>query len=403
MVEKGAYVTFLAGEGDYVKGVVGLAKGLRKVGSGHPLVVAALPDVPESDRRVVRAQGCIVREIEPVGPPEGSTQFAMPYYVVNYSKLRIWEFVEYRKMVYLDADVQVYENIDHLFDLPDGHLYAVKDCFCESTWSHTWQHRIGYCQHSPAPPPWPEAELGPPPPAYFNAGVFVHEPGFDTCNRLLSTLKASPPTPFAEQDLLNAFFRRKFRPLPPAYNLVLALLWRHPTTVSPATAKVVHYCAKGSKPWRFTGKEENMDREDVKALVRRWWEVYSDEELDYKGPDRVCQKANRAWRNHHAVGEDRRATERTVLDVENSFVDAGRQAATTRAVAGELVTLTGKEFRACDMSNDEEKQLCAGAHLRGRTRTRLMAGGSPNGLTAPQATEHVCRHNRAAACGAWRL
>lgn len=24
-----------------------------------------------------------------------------------------------------------------------------------------------------------------------------------------------------------------------------------------------------------------MDREDVKALVRRWWDVYADENLDY--------------------------------------------------------------------------------------------------------------------------
>ena len=34
---KRAYVTFLAGNGDYVKGVVGLAKGLRKVKSAYPL------------------------------------------------------------------------------------------------------------------------------------------------------------------------------------------------------------------------------------------------------------------------------------------------------------------------------------------------------------------------------
>jgi len=86
-----AYVTFLAGNGDYVKGVVGLAKGLRKVKSMYPLVVAMLPDVPEEHRNILISQGCIVREIEPVYPPENQTQFAMAYYVINYSKLRIWE------------------------------------------------------------------------------------------------------------------------------------------------------------------------------------------------------------------------------------------------------------------------------------------------------------------------
>lgn len=88
-----AYVTFLAGNGDYVKGVVGLAKGLRKVNTAYPLVVAVLPDVPEDHRRILVAQGCIVREIEPVYPPENQTQFAMAYYVINYSKLRIWEVI----------------------------------------------------------------------------------------------------------------------------------------------------------------------------------------------------------------------------------------------------------------------------------------------------------------------
>ena len=90
-----AYVTFLAGNGDYVKGVVGLAKGMRKVKTKYPLVVAILPDVPEDHREILVSQGCIVREIEPVYPPENQTQFAMAYYVINYSKLRIWEVYMY--------------------------------------------------------------------------------------------------------------------------------------------------------------------------------------------------------------------------------------------------------------------------------------------------------------------
>ena len=39
---------------------------------------------------------------------------------------------------------------------------------------------------------------------------------------------------------------------------------------------------KGSKPWRYTGKEENMQREDIKILIKKWWDIYEDESLDYK-------------------------------------------------------------------------------------------------------------------------
>ena len=56
-----ACVTFLAGNGDYVKGVVGLAKGLRKVKTKYPLVVAILPNLYGE---ILVSQGCIVREIK---------------------------------------------------------------------------------------------------------------------------------------------------------------------------------------------------------------------------------------------------------------------------------------------------------------------------------------------------
>ncbi|XP_057471472.1 galactinol synthase 2-like [Actinidia eriantha] len=276
-----AYVAFLAGNGDYVKGVVGLAKGLRKAKSLYPLVVAILPDVPLEHRKILESQGCIVKEIEPVYPPENQTQFSMAYYVINYSKLRIWEFVEYSKMIYLDGDIQVFGNIDHLFDYPDGYFYAVMDCFCEKTWSGTPQSKIGYCQQCPEKVQW-QAELGPPPPLYFNAGMFVFEPKLSTYNDLLETLQVTVPSSFAEQDFLNMYFRDIYRPIPPVYNLVLAMLWRHPENIDLDQVKVVHYCAAGSKPWRYTGEEENMEREDIKMLVEKWWEIYVDESLDYK-------------------------------------------------------------------------------------------------------------------------
>ena len=154
------------------------------------------------------------------------------------------QFVEYERMVYLDADIQVYDNIDHLFDLEMGRFYAVKDCFCEKTWSHTPQYKIGYCQQCPDRVAWPEHDLGmPPPPLYFNAGMFVHEPSLATAKALLEKLVVTNPTPFAEQDFLNMFFGDVYKPISNVHNLVLAMLWRHPENVELGKVKVVHYCA----------------------------------------------------------------------------------------------------------------------------------------------------------------
>lgn len=104
-------------------------------------------------------------------------------------------------MIYLDGDIQVFDNIDHLFDMPEGYFYAVMDCFCEKTWSKTPQYKIGYCQQCPEKVQWP-ADLGSPPPPYFNAGMFVYEPRLPTYYDLLETVKVTPPSSFAEQVII---------------------------------------------------------------------------------------------------------------------------------------------------------------------------------------------------------
>lgn len=39
------------------------------------------------------------------------------------------------------------------------------------------------------------------------------------------------------------FFEKTYKPIPLVYNLVLAMLWRHPENVELEKVKVVHYCA----------------------------------------------------------------------------------------------------------------------------------------------------------------
>ena len=39
------------------------------------------------------------------------------------------------------------------------------------------------------------------------------------------------------------YFKKIYKPIPLVYNLVLAMLWRHPENVELGKVKVVHYCA----------------------------------------------------------------------------------------------------------------------------------------------------------------
>ncbi|GLT41006.1 hypothetical protein SLA2020_150970 [Shorea laevis] len=188
-----AYVTILAGNGDDVKGVTGLAMGLKKVESKYKLVVAVLPDVPQQHRKVLHDLECIVKETGPVNPLKDQTQLAMASHadinnseiqlinIKKYSKLRIWQFAEYSKMIYLEGDVQVYSNIDDLFDFNDGYIYAPRQ-------------------------PWPEflmwpTEFGTPKPSYyFNASMFVFEPGASIFNDLLVPLNTITSIPLIPLD-----------------------------------------------------------------------------------------------------------------------------------------------------------------------------------------------------------
>ena len=51
---------------------------------------------------------------------------------------------------------------------------------------------------------------------------------------------------------------------------------------------------QGSKPWRYTGKEANMDRDDIKKLVAKWWDIYNDTSLDLKSANDVVEEEDQA-------------------------------------------------------------------------------------------------------------
>lgn len=45
----------------------------------------------------------------------------------------MWDLHRYKKLIYLDADCLVLQNIDHLFwKVRDEKIGGVLDCFCES-------------------------------------------------------------------------------------------------------------------------------------------------------------------------------------------------------------------------------------------------------------------------------
>ncbi|GKV01501.1 hypothetical protein SLEP1_g14051 [Rubroshorea leprosula] len=170
-------------------------------------------------------------------------------------------------MIYLEGDVQVYSNIDDLFDFNDGYIYAPRQ-------------------------PWPEflmwpTEFGTPKPSYyFNASMFVFEPGAPIFNDLLVLLNIITSIPLIPLDaqlhvliLLNKFFWKKLMGLPEHNYMALTMLQNHNESVDLNDVKVIHYCSPELRPWRFTPERVNVDVELVNKLKEKWLCICQDESL----------------------------------------------------------------------------------------------------------------------------
>ncbi|CAI5488979.1 unnamed protein product [Closterium sp. Naga37s-1] len=111
-----AYATVLHSKENYVCGAIVLGHSIRRSGSRYDMVALVSPEIGNRSRDALREAGWIVKEIERIRNPYGSKTSYNQY---NYSKLRLWQLVEYSSVIFVDADLLVLRNLDHLFAFPD--------------------------------------------------------------------------------------------------------------------------------------------------------------------------------------------------------------------------------------------------------------------------------------------
>jgi len=164
----------------------------------------------------------------------------------DYTKLRIWELVDYARVLYLDADMLVMDSIDHLFskDLGDLKLAAAPDVY---------------------------------PPDKFNAGLLLIQPGQALFDSLLATVGSIASYDGGDTGFLNAHFPEWYSApegnrLPFAYNAQRTLYWMTHNSqpgyweaVGPI--KVLHF-SSSPKPW------DAPDRKGDLEMI--WWTTYAE-------------------------------------------------------------------------------------------------------------------------------
>ncbi len=117
------YLTVLTTD-DYAVGAVALWMSLRRTNPHHKFIVAITRLVSEECEQALRRCGIETLRIDDhlTIPGGENEQRGFGHWNNTFSKLLVFDLVQYEKIVYLDSDMMVLRNLDGLFDKP--HLSA---------------------------------------------------------------------------------------------------------------------------------------------------------------------------------------------------------------------------------------------------------------------------------------
>lgn len=223
---KEAYVTLMYG--GFVLGARVLGQSLRETGTTKDLVALCTRGVSPETLKVLQADGWILRHVDNIPNPYASASKRGSYFSGAYSKIHLWNMTDYERVVYLDSDILVMSNVDHMFDC---------GTFCAAS------------GHSDT----------------FNSGSMVVEPSVAVFKDMIEQIPRIFSNDAADQGFFNEYFKnlvyarlfnwsnpsRNYQPMRmPAelnYNLrPYYMNWHGHKDIS--KVRIVHY--KGpSKPW----------------------------------------------------------------------------------------------------------------------------------------------------------
>ncbi|KAJ9142753.1 Glycogenin [Pleurostoma richardsiae] len=243
------YATLLTTD-TYLPGALVLAHSLRDGGSTKKLAVLVTLDTVSGE--VVTQLKAVYDYVIPVGRiKNGSTAnlqlMNRPDLHSAFTKVNLWKQTQFRKIVYIDADVVAYRAPDELFDLPYA-FSAAPD--------------IG----------WPDL---------FNTGVMALTPNLSDYYALVAMAERGISFDGADQGLLNMYFKNDYHRLSFTYNVTPSAHYQYVPAYRhfQSSINMVHFIGT-EKPW-FQGRPSKAEDNPFDDMIGRWWAVY---DRHYKKP-----------------------------------------------------------------------------------------------------------------------
>lgn len=256
------YVTYLSNDRDY-KGALLLNYNLKKYNHKYNLACIVLEGVSDKIKNILKKLNIILYEFNLKNillEFHFSEEFSN--YLVNknyYGKFLIFKLTEYDKIIYLDTDLLIKENIDHLFtyDVTDNKTYMTYDVGQRG-------NDLVFRKKD------------------FNSGVIVLKPSIYTyskCYQSLNYFENNKNELFTDQTILNLLNKNNdinVNYLNFKYNYIAILA---NTKIIEDMPVIIHFILH-PKPWQIIDMDESILNthvySDSKKYFEEWIDIYFD-------------------------------------------------------------------------------------------------------------------------------
>ncbi|CDK26093.1 unnamed protein product [Kuraishia capsulata CBS 1993] len=271
----------------YLTGLIVLDYSLKKAGSKYPLVALYTDTFTEEGHAALDRRNIPKLKIEYLLPISSKDYSNDTRFYDCWTKLQPFSLTQFERVVQLDSDMVVLQNMDELMDIklgPDAVFAASHACVCnpynKAHYPKDWvKENCAYTDYSAkkhSSVPQDDFELDYKGPSSFsglgicNGGLQVVQPSKESYDKITQVLQNPSQTSdydFADQSLLSDVFQGKWYALSYKYNALKTLATIHSDLWDISEVKNVHYIIS-PKPWDV---DESYD--DDTETFKFWWDL----------------------------------------------------------------------------------------------------------------------------------
>lgn len=272
------WATLITNSG-YLPGALTLNYSLKKLKSKYPLIALYTDKLDSSSLQALHDDGIPTLQIENLSPAANPNLVYDKRFTDTWSKLYFFKLTQFKRIIQLDSDMLILQNMDELMTLPlgDHNFASTHACVCNplkkahypSSWTGencVFSRLVPGSDNEPLPDVYgPNCKLGL---SKCNSGLLIVEPSIESFNAILSALEDGDKTQsylFPDQDLLADVFYRNWLSLSHNYNCLKTYKYCHPQLWDLSKIKNIHFILS-PKPW-------DVDRSynDESGTFHLWW------------------------------------------------------------------------------------------------------------------------------------